>query len=99
MAQSSESINNKIVQLFRGHTLNEVLFEIGDGLLAVWLLGMLLELWRPGLVSLYFDLNVILVLGIISVLVGRKRKLEFTWDSYLIIGLSLLLMFLIFIKW
>ena len=98
MAKYYESVNNKIVQLLGGHTLNEVLFEVGGGLLAVWVLGMLLELWRSGLVSLYFDLNLILVLGVLGILVGKKRELKFTWDSYLIIGLSFLLIFLIYIK-
>ena len=50
-----------------------VVAEAGIGLLAGWWFLLLLELMRPGFVSLYIDLNFILVLGLVGFLFGRTE--------------------------
>lgn len=89
---------NKIVQLNNNQGVSNVLSEVGNGLLIVWLLGILLELWRSGLVSLYLDLNIVLVLGIICLLVGRQPTIKSTYTFYLTLALSILLAMLIYLK-
>ncbi len=99
MAEYFQSVNNKIVQSFKRYAGSEIWQEVGSGLVTVWLIGMLLELWRPGLVSLYLDLNMILVLGVIGLLAGAIKSRKIGWDSYVIIGLAVVLGILIFLKW
>lgn len=53
--------------------LRFILAEVGLGLLFSWWLLLGLELIRPGSVSLYLDLNLILVLGVIGFWLGKSE--------------------------
>ncbi len=74
-------VNNRVIAAVR-----IFLAEMSVGLLISWLLLFSLELFRPGMVSLYFDLNIILAGGLASWLAGSKVKsYELTWYTSLII--------------
>lgn len=45
--------------------MQRALGNLAFGLSISWLILFLLEVWRPGLASLYLDLNLILVLALI----------------------------------
>lgn len=54
--------------------IRKILFELSSGLLVSWLILFLLEVARPGAVSLYIDLNGLLVAGLMMWLVGVKAE-------------------------
>ncbi len=65
-----------MVQISNSQLLNKLRFilaEAGIGLLFSWWLLLGLELIRPGSVSLYLDLNLILVLGVIGFWFGKNE--------------------------
>ncbi|MBI5733840.1 MAG: hypothetical protein HY973_02765 [Candidatus Kerfeldbacteria bacterium] len=65
-----------MVQIGNSPLLNRlrlVLAEVAIGLLFSWWLLLGLELIRPGSVSLYLDLNLILVLGIVGFALGKSE--------------------------
>jgi len=67
------------------------LLSAGRGLLAAWWLLWLLELLRPGLVSLYLDLNLILVLALVAWFIGRGESVSNRWLRYSFILLSVII--------
>ncbi len=65
-----------MVQIGNSPLLNRlrlVLAEVALGLLFSWWLLLGLELIRPGSASLYLDLNLILVLGIVGFALGKSE--------------------------
>ncbi|MBU1038682.1 hypothetical protein KKC17_00365 [Patescibacteria group bacterium] len=67
-------INLSILDYRVSKLIRRWLGELSLGLLGAWWLMWLLELVRPGGVSLYLDLNLILVLALIAWLIGQPVK-------------------------
>ena len=53
--------------------IRDVLGELGLGLGISWVVLVLIEFIRPGAVSLYFDINLILLLALVGWCLGSRR--------------------------
>ncbi|MFZ5391408.1 MAG: hypothetical protein ACOZAJ_03995 [Patescibacteria group bacterium] len=82
----NDLLSNSIIKLSR-----QIIGELGLGLLAAWWLMWLVELLRPGSVSLYLDLNLILVLALVAWLIGSPIKQTIRTAGYLWLVLSVII--------